>query len=39
MAGKATVGMRDYNKMPLSVIAKAHNSPAAQPWVRTGWTR
>lgn len=26
--------MREYNKTPVSVIAKLHNSPAAQLWVR-----
>lgn len=32
--GKTRNEMREYNEMPVSVIAKAHNSPAAQPWVR-----
>lgn len=39
MAGKDRIEMRDYNKMPVSVIAKAHNSPTAQPWLRIGWAR
>lgn len=32
--GKTRNEMREYNEMPVSLIAKVHNSPAAQPRAR-----
>lgn len=32
--GKTSNEMREYNEMPVSMIAKVHNSPAVQPWER-----